>query len=117
MSFTQDKIASEGLTFDDVLLIPAFSEVLPREVGIKSPFTRNIMLNTPIVSGENFTVSVQLDEGETVCPEQLSFIILNGDSTWLLRAMLPISRSAPPSFVISINSSLDRPSVKFPKGI
>ncbi|MCK5694231.1 MAG: IMP dehydrogenase, partial [Bacteroidales bacterium] len=50
MSFAQDKIASEGLTFDDVLLLPAFSEALPREVSIKSQFSRNIHLNTPIVS-------------------------------------------------------------------
>jgi IMP dehydrogenase len=57
MSFAQDKIASEGLTFDDVLLMPAFSEVLPRDVDIKSPFSRNIMLNTPIVSAAMDTVT------------------------------------------------------------
>jgi len=57
MSFAQDKIASEGLTFDDVLLLPAFSEVLPREVSIKSQFSRNIVLNTPIVSAAMDTVT------------------------------------------------------------
>jgi len=57
MSFAQDKIASEGLTFDDVLLLPAFSEVLPREVSIKSKFSRNIELNTPIVSAAMDTVT------------------------------------------------------------
>ncbi len=57
MSFAQDKIASEGLTFDDVLLLPAFSEVLPREVSIKSQFSRNIQLNTPIVSAAMDTVT------------------------------------------------------------
>lgn len=57
MSFTQDKIVSEGLTFDDVLLLPAFSEVLPREVSIKSYFSRNIQLNTPIVSAAMDTVT------------------------------------------------------------
>jgi IMP dehydrogenase len=57
MSFAQDKIASEGLTFDDVLLLPAFSEVLPREVSIKSRFSRNIELNTPIVSAAMDTVT------------------------------------------------------------
>jgi IMP dehydrogenase len=57
MSFAQDKIASEGLTFDDVLLVPAYSEVLPRDVDIKSPFSRNIMLNTPIVSAAMDTVT------------------------------------------------------------
>ncbi len=57
MSFAQDKIAAEGLTFDDVLLLPAFSEVLPREVSIKSHFSRNIALNTPIVSAAMDTVT------------------------------------------------------------
>jgi IMP dehydrogenase len=57
MSFAQDKIASEGLTFDDVLLLPAYSEVLPRQVDIKSAFSRNIMLNTPIVSAAMDTVT------------------------------------------------------------
>jgi IMP dehydrogenase len=57
MSFAQDKIDAEGLTFDDVLLLPAFSEVLPREVDIRSPFSRNILLNTPIVSAAMDTVT------------------------------------------------------------
>jgi IMP dehydrogenase len=57
MSFAQDKIASEGLTFDDVLLLPAFSKALPREVSIKSQFSRNIQLNTPIVSAAMDTVT------------------------------------------------------------
>jgi len=57
MSFAQDKIASEGLTFDDVLLLPAFSEVMPREVSIRSQFSRNIEVNTPIVSAAMDTVT------------------------------------------------------------
>ncbi|MCK4747805.1 MAG: IMP dehydrogenase [Bacteroidales bacterium] len=57
MSFAQDKITAEGLTFDDVLLLPAYSEVLPREVDIKSYFSRNIVLNTPIVSAAMDTVT------------------------------------------------------------
>jgi IMP dehydrogenase len=57
MSFAQDKIATEGLTFDDVLLLPAYSEVLPREVSIESRFSRNIVLNTPIVSAAMDTVT------------------------------------------------------------
>lgn len=47
----------EGLTFDDVLLVPAFSEVLPRTVDISSQLTRNIRLNTPIVSAAMDTVT------------------------------------------------------------
>jgi len=52
-----DKIAGEGLTYDDVLLIPAYSEVLPREVSIKTKFTRNISINIPIVSAAMDTVT------------------------------------------------------------
>ncbi|MDC0380225.1 IMP dehydrogenase [Flavobacteriaceae bacterium] len=51
------KIVGEGLTYDDVLLIPSYSEVLPREVSIKTKFTRNISLNVPIVSAAMDTVT------------------------------------------------------------
>ncbi len=51
-----DKI-KEGLTFDDVLLVPAYSEVLPREVSVRSKFSRNISLNAPIVSAAMDTVT------------------------------------------------------------
>jgi len=55
-----DKIVGEGLTYDDVLLIPAFSEVLPREVNIQAKFTRNITINVPIVSAAMDTVTESL---------------------------------------------------------
>jgi len=45
MSFIEDRVIMEGLTFDDVLLIPAYSEVLPREISLTSRFSRNITLN------------------------------------------------------------------------
>ena len=45
-----DRIAYRGLTFDDVLLEPAYSESLPSEVDVSSPLTRNIRLNVPIIS-------------------------------------------------------------------
>jgi IMP dehydrogenase len=51
------KIVGEGLTYDDVLLIPNYSDVLPREVSIKSKFSRNITLNVPIVSAAMDTVT------------------------------------------------------------
>lgn len=51
------KIVGEGLTYDDVLLIPAYSEVLPRDVSIKSQFTKNISLNVPISSSAMDTVT------------------------------------------------------------
>lgn len=57
MSFLEEKIVTEGLTFDDVLLIPAYSEVLPREVSIKTRFSRNVIINTPIVSAAMDTVT------------------------------------------------------------
>lgn len=57
MSFLQDKIQTEGLTFDDVLLVPAYSEVLPRNVDISSNFTRNVKINTPVVSAAMDTVT------------------------------------------------------------
>lgn len=57
MSFLADKVVSEGLTFDDVLLIPSYSEVLPREVELSSWFTRNIRLHTPVVSAAMDTVT------------------------------------------------------------
>jgi len=52
-----NKIVGEGLTYDDVLLVPAFSEVLPREVNIQSKFTRNITINVPIISAAMDTVT------------------------------------------------------------
>jgi len=57
MSFTEDKIVTEGLTFDDVLLIPAYSQVLPRDVKLNGLFSRNIVVNTPIVSAAMDTVT------------------------------------------------------------
>ena len=51
------KFVGEGLTYDDVLLIPAFSEVLPREVNIQTKFSKNITLNVPIVSAAMDTVT------------------------------------------------------------
>ncbi|MDG1262786.1 MAG: IMP dehydrogenase [Flavobacteriales bacterium] len=52
-----DKVVGEGLTYDDVLLIPAFSQVLPRDVDVSSLLTRNIRLNTPAVSAAMDTVT------------------------------------------------------------
>lgn len=51
------KIIGQGLTYDDVLLIPNYSEILPREVSIQSKFSRNITLNVPIVSAAMDTVT------------------------------------------------------------
>ena len=57
MTAHENKILGEGLTYDDVLLVPAFSQVLPREVNIQSKFTRNITINIPVVSAAMDTVT------------------------------------------------------------
>ncbi len=57
MSFIEDRIAYDGLTFDDVLLIPAYSEVIPRDVDLTTSFSRNIRLKIPIVSAAMDTVT------------------------------------------------------------
>ena len=57
MTAHQNKIVGEGLTYDDVLLVPAFSEVLPREVNIQTKLTRNITINVPIISAAMDTVT------------------------------------------------------------
>jgi len=57
MNAHTSKIVGEGLTYDDVLLIPSYSEVLPREVTIQSKFSKNITLNVPVVSAAMDTVT------------------------------------------------------------
>ena len=56
-SFIADKIVMDGLTFDDVLLIPAYSEVLPKTVELKTRFSRHIELNVPFVTAAMDTVT------------------------------------------------------------
>lgn len=57
MPALSDKFIGEGLTFDDVLLVPAYSQVLPREVNITTRLTRNIRINVPIISAAMDTVT------------------------------------------------------------
>ena len=57
MSLLEDKIVYEGLTFDDVLLVPAYSDVLPRNVSLISKFSRNITVNIPMISAAMDTVT------------------------------------------------------------
>ena len=71
------KFVEQGLTYDDVLLVPAYSEVLPRDVKINTKFSRNIPLNIPIVSAAMDTVTESHREdhrrvGDRVngCPER-----------------------------------------------
>ena len=57
MSFYSNKVIADGLTFDDVLLVPAYSEVLPRNVNLSTHFSRNIEIKAPIVSAAMDTVT------------------------------------------------------------
>ena len=57
MASTDSKFLGEGLTYDDVLLVPNYSEVLPRDVQLHAPFSRNIQLKSPIVSAAMDTVT------------------------------------------------------------
>lgn len=57
MSFIEDKIVQDGITFDDVLLMPAFSDVTPNMVKVNSRFSRNIPINIPVVSAAMDTVT------------------------------------------------------------
>ena len=84
MSFAQDKIVSEGLTFDDVLLLPSYSEVLPRDVSIKSQFSKNIKLNTPIVSAAM----------DTVTEEQLAITIAREGGMGVIHKNMPLEEQA-----------------------
>src|SRR5690349_23147873 len=53
----QDRIAYQGITFDDVLLEPAYSDVVPRDVDVRTQLTRNIRLNIPVLSSPMDTVT------------------------------------------------------------
>lgn len=57
MYLSQNKISGEGLTYDDVLLLPAYSEILPRETNIQTQLSKNIKINVPIVSAAMDTVT------------------------------------------------------------
>ena len=57
MNLDPEKFTGEGLTFDDVLMVPAYSEVMPREVDIQSKFSRNIEIRVPVVSAAMDTVT------------------------------------------------------------
>ena len=57
MPIKESKFFGEGLTYDDVLLVPAYSEVLPRDAQLKTKFTRKIELKVPIISAAMDTVT------------------------------------------------------------
>ncbi len=84
MSFIADRVKMDGLTFDDVLLIPAYSEVLPREVSLASRFSRNITLNVPIVSAAM----------DTVTEAQLAIAIAREGGLGVIHKNMPIAEQA-----------------------
>ena len=57
MNFITEKIVMDGLTFDDLLLVPAYSEVLPKDVSLRTKFSKNITLNVPFVTAAMDTVT------------------------------------------------------------
>ncbi len=84
MSFTKDRIIYEGLTFDDVLLIPAFSEIMPRDVNVNSRFSRNISINVPIVSAAM----------DTVTEAQLAIAIAREGGMGVIHKNMPLEEQA-----------------------
>ena len=84
MSSSNAKISYEGLTYDDVLLIPAYSEVFPRNVDISSKFSRNIELQTPIVSAAM----------DTVTESELAIAVAQEGGIGVLHKNMPIEAQA-----------------------
>ncbi len=84
MTEYKEKFAAEGLTFDDVLLVPARSEVLPREVDITTRITRNIKINIPLVSAAM----------DTVTDSRLAIAIAREGGIGILHKNMPIDRQA-----------------------
>ena len=82
------RILEEALTFDDVLLVPAYSEVLPREVSLASKLTREIQVNLPVVSAAMDTVTearlaitIAQEGGIGIIHKNMSSTIRRGKST------------------------------------
>ncbi|UKK47795.1 IMP dehydrogenase [Prevotella sp. E9-3] len=83
-SFIADKIVMDGLTFDDVLLIPAYSEVLPKTVKLKTHFSRNIELNVPFVTAAM----------DTVTESQMAIAIAREGGIGVIHKNMPIEEQA-----------------------
>ena len=84
MSFIAEKVVMDGLTFDDVLLVPAYSEVLPRNVDLSTKFSRNISLNVPLVSAAM----------DTVTEAQLAIAIAREGGIGVIHKNMPIEAQA-----------------------
>ena len=84
MSFIADRVKMYGLTFDDVLLIPAYSEVLPYQVNLGTKFSRNITLNVPLISAAM----------DTVTEQQLAIAIAREGGIGVIHKNMPIEEQA-----------------------
>ena len=83
-SFIEDKIVMDGLTFDDVLLIPAYSEVLPKTVELRTQFSRHISLNVPFVTAAM----------DTVTESQMAIAIAREGGIGVIHKNMPIDEQA-----------------------
>ena len=81
---TSTKFIGQGLTYDDVLLVPSYSDTLPREVSIKSKFSRNIPLNIPIISAAM----------DTVTESRMAIAIASGGGIGVLHKNMTIEEQA-----------------------
>ena len=84
MSFIEDRVKMEGVTFDDVLLIPAYSEVLPNQVNLTTKFPRNITLNVPLISAAM----------DTVTESQMAIAIAREGGIGVIHKNMPIEEQA-----------------------
>src|SRR5918992_2435930 len=80
----QDRIAYQGITFDDVLLEPAYSEVVPRDVDVRTQLTRNIRIDIPIVSSPM----------DTVTESELAIALAQEGGIGIIHKNMPIPRQA-----------------------
>jgi len=84
LSPMQDRIAYKGITFDDVLLEPGYSDILPREVDVRTLLTRNIRLNVPILSSPM----------DTVTESELAIALAEEGGLGIIHKNMPIGRQA-----------------------
>src|SRR6476469_2784585 len=80
----QDRIAYQGITFDDVLLEPGFSEVLPRDCAVRTQVTRNIRLNIPVLSSPM----------DTVTESELAIALAQEGGMGIIHKNMPVQRQA-----------------------
>src|SRR5436305_2535061 len=80
----QDRIAYQGITFDDVLLEPAYSDILPKEADVRTQLTRHIRLNLPIVSSPM----------DTVTESELAIALAQEGGIGVIHKNMPVQRQA-----------------------